>query len=250
MSYTKPNIDYAKIDPHARGMVRYFNEHAQLPTAQSCEGHAGSLFWIQFRDDVTEADIRRFMEAHTADWSGFIASGWFCRRFEAEKAFGAASGTSCLCYVAPDYELAAKDLGYWCLDGMAGGVERRPGQVMPLRDGAEILVKGTVEAQGCPIMDHIETELPGGKAAWLVIDDAESELDQSTGEFWQRAKDPVLRDPVAGLETSVIPTGLKIGAHAAGDMPAALAPSKILVTSGRETWQPRKLPEKIMIERM
>lgn len=84
------------------------------------------FFWIEFGPDVTDTDIWRFMDQHTADWTGFTAHGWFCRRFLNDKAFGKSSEIPLLAYVAPDQAAADADLRLWMHDDASGSVDRDP----------------------------------------------------------------------------------------------------------------------------
>ncbi len=127
MGFKAHPVDYGRLDPGVREMVRYFNETAQLPTRLSCSGHPWTdlkFFWIEFAPDVTDEDIWRFMDAHTADWAGFTARGWFCRRFLNDKAFGKSARTPVLAYVAPDQASAEKDLADWLRDDATGEIRR------------------------------------------------------------------------------------------------------------------------------
>lgn len=113
-------IPWPELDRGARPMVRYFNNHG-LPTEASCSGHPGTSkkrFWIDFRADVTDCDVARFMDAHTgAGGAAFAANGMFCARY------GKTAGTGIsktLQYTAADLLDAAMDLSDWIADDMSG----------------------------------------------------------------------------------------------------------------------------------
>lgn len=79
-------IDYDKLDPGVRDMVRYFNEQG-LDTWMSCEGHYPehprmALFWISFAPHITQEDIMNFMKRHlNSKYHHFTSAGHFVKRF-------------------------------------------------------------------------------------------------------------------------------------------------------------------------
>lgn len=111
-------VPWPRLDRGARQMVRYFNNNG-LPTCMCCSGHPGTAqkrFWIEFRQDVTDADIARFMDRHTAPDTGFTAGGMFCARYD--KASGQGIVRS-LQYTAADVLEAMQDLSDWVADDMS-----------------------------------------------------------------------------------------------------------------------------------
>ena len=76
-----------------------------------------TAFWIEFREDVTDAGIARFMDAHAADGTGFTAHGMFCTRYDKEKSEDIVQTIQ---YTAPDILDAAMDLADWRIDDATG----------------------------------------------------------------------------------------------------------------------------------
>lgn len=112
------DIPWTDVDRGARHMVRYFNNNG-LPTAASCSGHPGTSrkrFWIDFRADVADCDVARFMEAHSGGGT-FAANGIFCAKYANT---GGANVSKTLQYTAPDILDAAMDLSDWVADDMSG----------------------------------------------------------------------------------------------------------------------------------
>lgn len=163
-------VPYHEIDRDARGMVHYFNGSG-LPTAKCCSGHPGTAmkrFWIELRNDVTDADVARFMDAHTANGTGFTAHGMFCARYDKDKGKDIVKSIQ---YTAADILDAAMDLADWKIDDASdvpghGGMDR-PGWDRG-RDAARIVVgnmdPGTADALYRAVWkDRLEQEI----AAWV-----------------------------------------------------------------------------------
>lgn len=164
-------IPWEKLDRGARPMVRYFNVNG-LATRGSSAGHPGTPdkpFWIDFRSDVDDGLIKRFMEKHAKPGEGFAARGMFCQRLRLDRD-GRLS--KAMRYAAADALDAALDLTDWAADTMSG----RPGH------GSETV--------------SCETRL--GTASRIVIEN----LDPGTADALYRAvwKDRVKEDILGWLE--------------------------------------------------
>jgi hypothetical protein len=70
------------IDPGVVNLVDYFNSIG-LPTRMSCEGHNKtnvSMFWIEFKKEVTEEDIEKFLNDLSAKYGSYALCGCFAMR--------------------------------------------------------------------------------------------------------------------------------------------------------------------------
>lgn len=166
-------IPWEDLDRGARPMVRYLNNNG-LPTVMSCSGHPGTSakkFWVEFREDVTDQDVARFMEAHTRKNYWFCSNGMFCTRYDRPAGGGF---KKCLQYVAADMLDAMLDLSDWVADDMSGEpghgadyLENIPGQTAG-RLCVENMDPATADALYRAVWkDHVKADIE----SWLKDND-------------------------------------------------------------------------------
>ncbi len=108
-------IDYDKLDPGTRDIVRYFNEQG-LTTSMSCEGHypqhpCMALFWVSFDKSITQEDIQHFMQRHlNKKYHNFVSAGHFVKRF---YVYGKDKVSESYMYEVGNKEAADFDLHNW-----------------------------------------------------------------------------------------------------------------------------------------
>lgn len=122
-------IDYSKIEPLARPMVKYFNEVWGLKTTMSCQGHwfkrGMKGFWIEFDESVTQDMISTFQSAHTPIYMCFVSEGHFVRRMFVDKTYGPTRDYIRWRYMARNAKAAMKDLRRWQAEDKKNGLGRK-----------------------------------------------------------------------------------------------------------------------------